>query len=89
MNIMMGINNKYVFPTKVMLTSLCENNKFEKHFVYILYDRKNLTKENIESIKILEKQYEIEICPIAVSYTHLDLWRMMPSPLVTMPNLKT
>lgn len=66
MNIMMGINNKYVFPTKVMLTSLCENNKFEKHFVYILYDRKNLTKENIESIKILEKQYEIEICPIEI-----------------------
>ena len=32
MNIMMGINNKYVFPTKVMLTSLCENNKFEKQW---------------------------------------------------------
>lgn len=64
MNIMIGINDNYIFPAKVMLTSLCENNKFEKHYVYVLYDVRNLNTRNIENLKSLEKQYDVEICPI-------------------------
>lgn len=64
MNIMIGINNKYVFPAKVMLTSLCENNKFEKHSIYVLYDRNNLSIESIKDLKLLEKSYNAEINPI-------------------------
>lgn len=66
MNIMMGINDTYVFPTKVMLTSLCENNKFERHCVYILYDKRNLKTENIKNIQLLERQYDIIIYPIEI-----------------------
>lgn len=72
MNIMMGINDKYVFPAKVMLTSLCENNKFEKHYIYILYDKRNLKAENIKKIQLLERQYDLKICPIEINANLFD-----------------
>lgn len=66
MNIMMGINDNYVFPTKVMLTSLCENNRFEKHYIYILYDKRNLKEKNIKDIQLLEKRLNLKINPIEI-----------------------
>lgn len=64
MNIMIGINQKYVFPAKVMLTSLFENNKFEKHNVFLLYDKNNLEIKGIDDLKKLEKKYNTEIFPV-------------------------
>lgn len=75
MNIMIGINNKYVFPAKVMLTSLCENNSFEKHDVYVLHDKRNLTDEDIISIKELERQYSINVHPVEVN---ADIFESFP-----------
>lgn len=67
MNIMIGINDKYLFPAKVMITSLCCTNKFEQHVVYLLYDRENLSSKSINSLKELELKLGVQIIPIQIT----------------------
>ncbi len=65
MNILIAINDGYFKPAKVMLTSLCENNTYEEHSVYMLYS--NLKPENIEDMKRALSKYKCDVRPIYVT----------------------
>ena len=64
MNILIAINDGYYIPAKVMLTSLCENNRFEKHNVYLLYSQ--LKDYNIEDLKTTMASYGCIVNPVFV-----------------------
>lgn len=64
MNILIAINNGYYNPAKVMLTSLCINNRFENHSVYLLYSE--LDSEKIDDLKKALRRYHCEVNPVYV-----------------------
>lgn len=64
MNILMGINTKYLMPARVMLTSLLENTR-EEVKIYLLYN--SLEKSAIQSLsEYLCKRYHAELIAIFV-----------------------
>lgn len=64
MNILIAINDGYFKPARVMLTSLCENNSFEKHQIYLLYSE--LSEKNIRLLRECLAQYGSELIDIYV-----------------------
>lgn len=64
MNILMGINTKYLMPARVMLTSLLENTR-EEVKIYLLYN--SLEKSAIQSLsEYLCKKYHAELIAIFI-----------------------
>ena len=64
MNILMAINDKYSRPAKVMLTSLCLNNTFEEHHVYLLHS--SLSQKVIDDLVESLAAYNCEVVPVFV-----------------------
>ena len=48
MNIFISANDKYIYPTKVMLTSFLANNPLEPHHIYFMHS--SVQPENIKSL---------------------------------------
>lgn len=61
MNILVSSNDRYVFPLKVMLTSLLENNTYEHHYIYFLYN--DVQKGKIENLCQYVKKYNATVIP--------------------------
>ncbi len=55
MNILISTNDLYYSAAKTMLTSLCENNKFENHSIYLLYS--NLGENKVKELKQFLARY--------------------------------
>ena len=64
MNILIAINEGYYKPARVMLTSLCENNRFESHDVYLLYSE--LKEDSITDLKETLSRYNCAVHPVYV-----------------------
>lgn len=66
MNIVITINHCYALPATVMLTSLFDWHKAEKHSVYLLYAEKNLEKDDIERIRATVERFGHSFFPKAL-----------------------
>ncbi|WP_026493683.1 glycosyltransferase family 8 protein [Butyrivibrio sp. XPD2002] len=64
MNILIAVNDGYFKPARVMLTSLCVNNTFEEHNVYLLYH--DLNENSIENLRTTMKKYNCMVHPVYV-----------------------
>lgn len=65
MNFLVAANESYLFPLKVMLTSLLDSNIGERHKIYYLYS--NVSDESIHNMKeYIEKRYECSFFPCYV-----------------------
>lgn len=70
MNILVAVNDAYVQPLAVMLTSLLENNKNVYIQIYLLFS--DVSKTNIRKLDRLVKRYSAEFNPIKIKSDFLD-----------------
>ncbi len=62
MNFLVAANEKYMYPLKVMLTSLLDNNRGESHNIYFLYS--NVCDDTVTSLKkYVEKGFDCKFNP--------------------------
>lgn len=65
MNIFISANDRYILPTKVMLTSFLVNNSEEYHHIYFMYS--SVSEENICALGELVGQYGADFIPVQVN----------------------
>ncbi|MCI8752319.1 MAG: glycosyltransferase family 8 protein [Lachnospiraceae bacterium] len=70
MNILVSVNDAYVHPLAVMLTSLLHNNRDRKIVIYLLYS--NISNLNIKKLNRLIKHFNAELIPIKINNGFLD-----------------
>ena len=62
MNFIVAANEKYMYPLKIMLTSLLDSNREEFHHIYFLYS--NVLEKTIATLKkYLEKTFKCQFLP--------------------------
>ena len=65
MNVIISANDNYFVATKVMIISFLQNNNFEHHDIYFLYNEMNTTYiKNIK--KSIEKKYDVSFIPVYI-----------------------
>lgn len=70
MNILVSVNDTYVHPLAVMLTSLLYNNRDRKIVIYLLYS--NISGLNIKKLQRLIRRFNAELIPIKINNSFLD-----------------
>lgn len=62
MNILVSANDQYIFPLKVMLTSLLETNNFEHNNIYFIYS--SVQQCNVDDIRqYVEENFDATVVP--------------------------